>query len=67
MRPFSDDFLDAYLAARGDDDPPFGRRLSPGGGWRAALLEDQGDFFTILGLPLLQVLQALRDQGVLLR
>jgi len=65
MRPFSEDFLDAYLAAEGET------VLSCVGGYRyegpgAQLFEGvEGDFFTILGLPLLPVLAALRSQGIL--
>jgi septum formation protein len=67
MRPFSDDFLDAYLAAHGDE-----IRHSVGAYHLEAagaqlFSKTSGDFFTILGLPLLQVLQALRDQGALPR
>ena len=65
MRPFSDTFLDAYLAAGGET------LLSSVGGYhyegRGAQLFEKvdGDAFTILGLPLLPVLAALRTQGIL--
>lgn len=65
MRDFSDDFLDAYLAAAGD------RVLWSVGAYEleglgVQLFEStQGDFFTILGLPLLPLLAELRRRGVL--
>ena len=64
MRAFDDAFLQtAYMQQAGDD-----VLLSPG----ACLLERQGiqllehiegDYFAILGLPLLPLLRALREQG----
>lgn len=65
MRPFSDAFLDGYLAQAGDD------ALQSVGGYRLEGLGAQlfhrveGDYFTILGLPLLPLLEFLRAQGVL--
>lgn len=65
MRPFSSTFLDDYLAAEGES------LLSSVGGYRyegrgAQLFENvEGDAFSILGLPLLPVLLALRREGVL--
>lgn len=65
MRPFSDAFLDAYLAEIGD------LALSSVGcyhleGPGAQLFAQvQGDYFTILGLPLLELLGFLRARGVL--
>lgn len=65
MRPFSDDFLDAYLAAAGD------AVLSSVGAYQVEGLGLQlfnrieGDHFTILGLPLLPVLDYLRIRGAI--
>lgn len=65
MRPFSDTFLDAYLARHGDE------LLGSVGCYR---LEDDGvqlfeaidgDYFTILGLPLTGLLELLRREGAL--
>ena len=64
MREFSDEFLDDYLAQSGE------KILSSVG---AYLLEDRGaqlfsqidgDYFSILGLPLLQLLDFLRGHGI---
>jgi septum formation protein len=65
MRPLSGGFIDAYLAAEGEG------LLSGVGCYRmegrgAQLFTSvQGDFFSILGLPLLPLLAALREQGML--
>ena len=65
MRPFSDAFLDGYLARHGE------AILSSVGCYR---LEDEGvqlfdridgDYFTILGLPLMGLLDLLRRHGAL--
>lgn len=67
MRPLTPGFIDAYLDAVG------GTALSSVGGYQieglgAQLFERiEGDHFTILGLPLLLVLAALRDLSVLAR
>jgi septum formation protein len=65
MRPISRDFLDAYLAEQAP------AVLASVGCYhlegRGSQLFDriEGDYFSILGLPLLPVLAALREQGML--
>ena len=65
MRDFNDAFLDGYLARNGEE------VLSSVGGYR---LEEEGvqlfshiagDYFTILGLPMIALLNALRELGAL--
>ncbi|HLL26360.1 MAG TPA: Maf family protein [Xanthobacteraceae bacterium] len=64
MRPLSEAFLDAYLAAAGD------RVLSSVGGYQLEGLgvhlfeRIEGDHFTILGLPLLPLLAYFRSAGL---
>lgn len=66
MRDFSDDFLDTYLAELGDD------VCSSVGGYKIEGLGAQlfdsidGDFSTILGLPLFPLMKFLRSQEILL-
>ena len=65
MRDFSDAFLDAYLAAEGE------ALLASVGSYRLEGMGSQlfesvdGDYFTVLGLPLWPVLAELRRAGVL--
>lgn len=67
MREFSEAFLDDYLHAVGDEvcDSVGGYKLEGRGAQLFA--EVEGDYFTILGLPLLPLLDILREQGVLRR
>ena len=65
VRPLSDAFIVEYLEAMGDE-----VCRSVGGyqleGLGSHLFEAvEGDFFTILGLPLLPLFKVLRDEGVL--
>lgn len=65
MRSLSPDTIDAYLAEAGPDASASvgGYRLE---GLGAQLFETvEGDHFTVLGLPLLDVLAALRELGLL--
>jgi septum formation protein len=63
MRDFSNNFLGAYLAAQGDD------VLATVGGYKVEhdgiqlFSELDGDYFTILGLPLMPLLAFLRARG----
>lgn len=65
MRPFSDAFLDDYLDRAGD------RVLTSVGAYQLEGIGAQlfnkvdGDYFTVLGLPLLPLLDYLRTRGVL--
>jgi septum formation protein len=66
MRPLDDAFIDAYLAAVGD------LALKSAGAYRIEglgahlFVKVAGDHWTILGLPLLELLSALRRAGALL-
>lgn len=65
MRRFSDDFLDAYLEAEGES------LLGSVGCYRLEGMGSQlfdrveGDYFTVLGMPLWPVLDELRRAGVI--
>ena len=64
MRPFSDAFLESYLERAGDG------ILACVGGYEAEglgaqlLAEIEGDWFAVLGLPLLPLLAFLREHGL---
>jgi septum formation protein len=65
MREFSDEFLDGYLEQGGES------LLSGVGCYQLENIGAQlfarvdGDYFAILGLPLIPLLSALREQGVI--
>ena len=65
MRPFSEEFLDQYIEAEGET------ILQSVGGYRfegrgsQLFSKVEGDFFSILGLSLLPVLDFLRDRGAI--
>jgi septum formation protein len=65
MRTFSDSFLDQYLAAAGTSilTSVGAYRLESHGAQLFSAVE--GDYFTVLGLPLIPVLNFLRGEGVL--
>lgn len=67
MRSFSDAFLDEYLNRAGDELTSSVGCYALEGLGAQLFGRVQGDWFTILGLPLVQTLQFLRDQGVLTR
>jgi septum formation protein len=64
MRRFSDCFLDQYLETVGEEawESVGGYRLEGLGVQLFSRIE--GDYFTVLGLPLLQLLDFLRGRGV---
>lgn len=67
VRDYTDAFLDRYLAREGE------AILSTVGGYRIEAMGAQlfdrieGDYFSVLGMPLLEVLTALRDEGIVKR
>lgn len=65
MRHFSDDFVDEYLARMGQAilDTVGGYQLEGLGAQLFSAIE--GDYFTILGMPLLPLLEFLRGHGVI--
>ena len=67
MRPLSDDYIDRYVAAMGEEihESVGGYQLEGLGAQLFTAVE--GDYFTVLGLPLLPLLEFLRTHGVLAR
>lgn len=66
MRPFSEAFLEAYLERHGVDllTTVGAYKLEAGGS--QLFSQVQGDYFSVLGLPLLEVLGFLRTRGLCL-
>ncbi len=65
MRDFSDAFLDTYLGEVGDDVTGSVGAYHLEGRGAQLMSRVRGDFFTVLGLPLLPVLAILRTHGML--
>lgn len=65
MRSFSDDFLDAYLADAGEAVLGCVGAYQLEGRGAQLFSAVAGDYFTVLGMPLLPLLEALRDHGVI--
>ncbi|MBB4264528.1 Maf family protein [Roseospira visakhapatnamensis] len=66
MRPFTDDFLEAYLNATSKAVTQSVGGYQVEGMGLQLFSQLDGDYFTILGLPLMAVLEALRARGVVL-
>ncbi len=64
MRPFSDEFLEAYVDAVGEDACRSVGAYQLEGLGAQLFARIEGDFFTILGLPLLAVLEFFSNHGV---
>lgn len=65
MRDFSDAFLDGYLGKVGEVATQTVGAYEYEGRGAQLMARVEGDYFTILGLPLLPLLQFLREQGAL--
>ncbi|HET6466777.1 MAG TPA: Maf family protein [Geminicoccaceae bacterium] len=65
VRPLSEGFVEEYLDAVGEAVLQSVGSYQLEGPGAQLMARVEGDFFTVLGLPLLPVLQFLRDQGVL--
>ena len=66
MRDFSERFLDAHLAAAGDSVLDSAGAYQLEGLGAQLFAEIEGDYFAILGLPLLPLLAFLRRHGVVM-
>ncbi len=66
MRNFSDDYLTEYIQQNGNDLLSSVGCYKIEGSGAQLFTHIQGDYFTILGIPLLEVLGFLRTRGVLL-
>ena len=66
VRPFGDEFLNAYLDAAGPDLTASVGAYRLEGHGAQLFSEIQGDYFTVLGLPLLPLLAFLRHEGILI-
>ena len=64
VRPFSDAFIDGYLAAVGDAVTSSVGAYHLEGRGAQLFSKVDGDFFTILGLPLLELLAFLREHRI---
>jgi septum formation protein len=64
MRPLSDEFIDRYLAMAGADVCALVGAYRLEGLGAQLFTAVRGDFFTVLGLPLLPLLAFLREHGV---
>lgn len=64
MRDFSDDFIDGYLERVGEDACRSVGAYQLEGLGAQLFSKIDGDFFTILGLPLLPLLDTLRGHGI---
>lgn len=67
VREFSDAFLDAYLADVGDAVTSSVGAYQLEGRGAQLFTKIEGDFFTVLGLPLLELLAFLREHQVIVR
>jgi septum formation protein len=63
MRKFSDEFLDDYIAAEGSEIRGLVGAFRLEGRGVQLFERIEGDYFAILGLPLLELLSFLRDRG----